>query len=118
MTHLSKKEQGLEYIKRGIRNDLTSHICWHVYGLYYRTEKNYLEAILCYKNALKYDKENLQILRDLSILQTQTRQVDGLLATREKMMHLRPITRQHWVSLSVAYDLSRRPRCSPGGPPH
>lgn len=109
LTNLSKKEEGLDYIKRGIKIDLTSHICWHVYGLYYRSEKNYIEAIRCYKNALKYDKENLQILRDLGTLQTQSRQYIGLLETRNEMMRIRPTIRQHWVALALAYDLASRP---------
>ena len=37
--------------------------------LIYRAYLNYDEAIKCYKNALRIDKENYQILRDLSHLQ-------------------------------------------------
>ncbi len=37
--------------------------------LLYRGDQNYDEAIKCYKNALRIDKENYQILRDLSNLQ-------------------------------------------------
>lgn len=29
---------------------------WHVYGLLYRSDKNYEEAMKCYRHALKYDK--------------------------------------------------------------
>ena len=29
---------------------------WHVYGLLYRSDKNYEEAMKCYRYALKYDK--------------------------------------------------------------
>ncbi len=46
---------------------------WHVYGLLQRSDKKYDEAIKCYRNALKWDKDNLQILRDLSLLQIQMR---------------------------------------------
>ena len=46
-----------------------SHVCWHVYGLMYRSDRDYREAIKCYRNALRLDKENAQILRDLSLLQ-------------------------------------------------
>lgn len=42
-------------------------IGWHVYGLLQRSDKRYDEAIKCYRNALKLDKDNLQILRDLSV---------------------------------------------------
>eukprot|EP01018_Ginkgo_biloba_P014353 Gb_07062 [translate_table: standard] len=52
-----------------MQNDLKSHVCWHVYGLLYRSDREYREAIKCYLNALKIDPENIQILRDLSLLQ-------------------------------------------------
>lgn len=35
----------------------------------WRADNNYDEAIKCYKNALRIDKDNLQILRDLALLQ-------------------------------------------------
>ena len=50
---------------------------WHVYGLLQRSDKKYDEAIKCYRNALKWDKDNLQILRDLSLLQVQMRDLEG-----------------------------------------
>lgn len=52
-------------------------IGWHVYGLLQRSDKRYDEAIKCYRNALKLDKDNLQILRDLSLLQIQMRDLEG-----------------------------------------
>lgn len=54
-----------------MQNDLKSHVCWHVYGLLYRSDRDYREAIKCYRNALRIDPENIQILRDLSLLQAQ-----------------------------------------------
>ncbi len=38
-------------------------------SLLYRGDRNYTEAIKCYKNALRIDKENFQIMRDLALLQ-------------------------------------------------
>ena len=38
-------------------------------SLLYRGDRNYTEAIKCYKNALRLDKENFQIMRDLALLQ-------------------------------------------------
>jgi hypothetical protein len=35
----------------------------------YRSDNNYSEAIKCYLNALRLDKDNAQILRDLAMLQ-------------------------------------------------
>lgn len=74
---LGRKEEAYEYVRRGLRNDLQSHVCWHVYGLLQRSDKKYDEAIKCYRNALKWDKDNVQILRDLSLLQIQMRDLEG-----------------------------------------
>ena len=52
-----------------VQNDLKSHVCWHVYGLLYRSDREYWEAIKCYRNALRIDPDNIEILRDLSLLQ-------------------------------------------------
>lgn len=54
-----------------VQNDLKSHVCWHVYGLLYRSDRDYREAIKCYRCALRIDPENIQILRDLSLLQVR-----------------------------------------------
>jgi N-alpha-acetyltransferase 15/16, NatA auxiliary subunit len=77
-THLDRKEEALELIKKGLKADLKSPICWHIYGLYYRGEKNYEEAVKCYIQSLRLEKVfislnqgNFQILRDLATLQIQ-----------------------------------------------
>src|ERR1700741_4257909 len=56
LTHMGKREEGLELVKKGIRLDLTSHICWHVFGLIQKGEKNYEEALKSYTQALRFDK--------------------------------------------------------------
>lgn len=74
---LGKKEEAYDHVRRGLRNDLKSHVCWHVYGLLQRSDKKYDEAIKCYRNALKWEKDNIQILRDLSLLQIQMGDLEG-----------------------------------------
>jgi tetratricopeptide (TPR) repeat protein len=59
LTHMGKRDEGLELVKKGIRLDLTSHICWHVFGLIQKGEKNYEEALKSYTQALKFDKVRL-----------------------------------------------------------
>lgn len=39
--------------------------------LLYRSHTEYDEAVKCYKNALRMDKDNQQVLRDLAGLQVQ-----------------------------------------------
>lgn len=41
ITHMGRRDEGLELVKKGIRLDLTSHICWHVHGLIQKGEKDY-----------------------------------------------------------------------------
>lgn len=102
---LGKKDEAYEYVRKGLRNDLTSHVCWHVYGLLQRSEHKYDEAIKCYRNALKYDKDNITILRDLSLLQIQMRDLEGFRDTRYQLFMLRSAQRVSWLSFAVAYHL-------------
>lgn len=71
MNATGKKTEAYELIKSGLKNDLKSHVCWHVYGLVYKSDSNYKEASKCFLNALRADPENQNILRDLSWLQVQ-----------------------------------------------
>lgn len=102
---LGRKEEAYEYVRRGLRNDLKSHVCWHVYGLLQRSDHKYDEAIKCYRNALKWDKDNIQILRDLSLLQVQMRDLEGYRDTRSQLLHLRPTQRASWIGYAMAYHL-------------
>ncbi len=52
---LNKKEEAHALIKRGLAMNIKSHVCWHVYGLLYRSETKYDDAIKCYTNAIKRD---------------------------------------------------------------
>ena len=40
-----KREEAHECVKLGLKNDVGSHVCWHVYGLLHRIDRNYKEAI-------------------------------------------------------------------------
>ena len=56
LTHMGRREEGLDLVKKGIRLDITSHIVWHVFGLIQKAEKNYEEALKSYMQALRFDK--------------------------------------------------------------
>ena len=103
-----KREEAYEFTRAGLKANLKSHVCWHVYGcarslanplarlcgcftavicstdaparcrLVYRGDCNYDEAIKCYKNALRIEKDNLTILRDLAQLQVSSFPADQL----------------------------------------
>lgn len=102
---LGRKGEAYEHVKRGLRNDLKSHVCWHVYGILQRTDKKYDEAIKCYRNALKWDKDNIQILRDLSLLQIQMRDLEGYRDTRYQLFKLRPSQHASWIGFAMSYHL-------------
>ena len=99
LNSMGKKDEALENIRNGIKNNITSHVVWHVYGLWQRSERKYDEAIKAYKKALQCEKvrtfddasppyltvedarscsqDSLTILRDLSLLQIQMRDLEG-----------------------------------------
>lgn len=77
LNSMGKHEEALELVRRGLNSALCSHVCWHVLGVVKRSDKKYDEAMKAYKIALKYDKDSLQILRDLSLLQIQMRDLEG-----------------------------------------
>jgi N-alpha-acetyltransferase 15/16, NatA auxiliary subunit len=68
LTHMGKREEGLELVKKGVRLDLTSHICWHVFGLIQKGEKNYEEALKSYTQALRFDKVRVFLVWNLLIV--------------------------------------------------
>lgn len=83
-----------------------SHVCWHVFGLLHRADRNYNEAIKAYKQALKFDPNNFQILRDLSLLQVQMRDLDGFAVTRNSILSLRPNMKTNWLAFALARHLT------------
>ncbi|KAK9837789.1 hypothetical protein WJX74_005116 [Apatococcus lobatus] len=103
---LEKKAEAFELVRKGLKVHLKSYVCWHVYGLLYRADNNYDEAIKCYKNALRIDKENVQILRDLALLQVQMRDLSGFVETRHTLLQQKPAARGNWISFAVAHHLN------------
>ena len=84
---LGRKEEAFTFVKKGLQNDMRSHVCWHVYGLLYRSERclipvhsyflisagrsacrDYLQAIKCYRNALRIDKKLFDSMASLGVL--------------------------------------------------
>ncbi|CAK9185644.1 unnamed protein product [Ilex paraguariensis] len=103
---LDRKSEAYELVRLGLKNDLKSHVCWHVYGLLYRSDREYREAIKCYRNALRIDPDNIEILRDLSLLQAQMRDLAGFVETRQQLLSLKPNHRMNWIGFAVAQHLN------------
>lgn len=106
MNAQGKTEEAFALAKEALTVDMKSHICWHVYGILYRTNKNFDEAIKAYKFALKLEPESQQIQRDLAILQVQMRDYPGYVQSRFAMLKARPQLRQSWTALAIAYHLA------------
>ncbi|BBG99035.1 tetratricopeptide repeat-containing protein [Prunus dulcis] len=103
---MDRKSEAYELVRIGLKNDLKSHVCWHVYGLLYRSDREYREAIKCYRNALRIDPDNIEILRDLSLLQAQMRDLTGFVETRQQLLTLKPNHRMNWIGFAVAQHLN------------
>ena len=101
-----QSEEAFALAKVALKNDMRSHVCWHVYGLLYRSQKNYEEAIKAYKFALKIEPDSQNILRDLALLQAQMRDYQGYKESRTIMLNARPQLRQNWTALAIAHHLA------------
>ena len=100
------QEEAFTLAKEALKNDMKSHVCWHVYGLLYRSVKNFEEAIKAYKFALKLEPESQQIQRDLALLQMQMRDYPGYLQSRWAMLQAKSSVRQNWTAFAVAQHLA------------
>lgn len=99
-------EEAFALAKEALRNDMKSHVCWHVYGLLWRAAKNFEEAIKAYKFALRLEPDSQQIQRDLALLQMQMRDYPGYVQSRRAMLQARAVLRSNWTALAVAQHLA------------
>ena len=82
---------------------LTSHDLrqgWHSYGMLCRSDNNWPEAIKCFRNALRFDKNpysQIGVLRELSALLVQTEDYEGYLDTRSQILALKNNQRSSWM---------------------
>ncbi|KAI1130058.1 tetratricopeptide [Nemania abortiva] len=103
---MGKTDEAFALAKEALTADMKSHICWHVYGLLYRHQKNFEEAIKAYKFALKLEPGSPQIQRDLAFLQIQMRDYQGYIQSRTAMLQAKSQLRQNWTALAVAHHLA------------
>jgi peptide alpha-N-acetyltransferase len=106
LNSMGKQDEAMALGKLALTYDMKSQVCWHVYGLLYRSVKNYEEAIKAYKFALKLDPESQQIQRDLAHLQIQMRDYQGYIVSRRAMLQARSHIRQNWTALAIAHHLA------------
>lgn len=101
-----QQKEAFALAKTALNNNMKSHVCWHVYGLLYRSEKNFDESIKAYKFALRLDPESAPIQRDLAHLQIQMRDYQGYIQSRRNMLQQKPGFRQNWTALAIAHHLA------------
>jgi N-alpha-acetyltransferase 15/16, NatA auxiliary subunit len=77
-----------------------------VYGLLHRSDHDYNEAIKAYKQALRVDPQNIQIMRDLSMLQIQMRDLHGFAVTRNRLLTLKPNAKINWMAFALSRQLT------------
>lgn len=106
ISHQGHTEEAFALAKTALHNNMKSHVCWHVYGLLYRAEKNYEESIKAYKFALRLEPESAPIQRDLAHLQIQMRDYEGYVQSRRNMLQQKPGFRQNWTALAIAHHLA------------
>ena len=87
------------------KSKMASMFCWHTYGSVLKQKKNFTEAAKCFQMALNFDKENMQILRETAALQIQIRDHNNHVATRLKILKLKPNMINNWVAFAVAQHL-------------
>lgn len=56
LTHMNRKDEGIELVKKGLVFDMQSHICWHVLGIIKKADRNWDEALKAYTQAVRCDK--------------------------------------------------------------
>lgn len=103
---MGKKDEARGIVSGAVEKDPTSYVCWHINGICLRQDRKWDEALKAYTKALQLDPENQNILRDLSLLQTQTRQFAQMVSSRARLLKDKPGFRANWSSLAIAHHLA------------
>uniref|UniRef100_A0A0N5B6Z3 N-alpha-acetyltransferase 16, NatA auxiliary subunit n=1 Tax=Strongyloides papillosus TaxID=174720 RepID=A0A0N5B6Z3_STREA len=105
LDNMGRYSESLELAKKGVASDIKSYLCWHVYGLVSKTHRKYDEAIKAFKMALRLDKENHQVMRDLSMCQLQNRDYEGFRDTCYTLLSSKGMNKAVWMGYAVAHHL-------------
>jgi N-alpha-acetyltransferase 15/16, NatA auxiliary subunit len=100
-----KKEEAMDMSRRALKANMKSQVTWHVLGTMHRADMNHREAMRCFLQALKWDKDNLNILRDLATVQVHIGEYKMHAESRRQIMQLNPKLRQSWHGFAVSLQL-------------
>lgn len=101
------KAEAEAYITKALAKAPTNYLVNHMAGIYYRSVENYAEAAKWHKAAVDNGLQNTPILRDLALLQSQTRDYKNLRDTRQQFLESQPGYRANWTAVAVAHHLNR-----------
>ena len=59
LTHMNRRDEGIDLVKKGLVFDMQSHICWHVLGIIKKADRNWDEALKAYTQAVRCDRVSL-----------------------------------------------------------
>ena len=107
MSHQKDKKPAYDLIKQAIFQNMKSFTCWNIFAIMNKKDKNYDDAINCYLNAIKYDSENQNVLRELAMLQIQQRDYEGHANTRKLMLQQKPSLNNSWIAFAIANHLKK-----------
>eukprot|EP01112_Ceratiomyxa_fruticulosa_P013435 TRINITY_DN3780_c0_g1_i1.p1 TRINITY_DN3780_c0_g1~~TRINITY_DN3780_c0_g1_i1.p1 ORF type:complete len:900 (+),score=223.42 TRINITY_DN3780_c0_g1_i1:541-3240(+) len=103
---MGKKDESMLLAKEGVKNDISSFLCWHSLSIVHKADRNYAEAIKCCRNALKWGKDNQQIVKDLSTLLLQTRDISGYAELRRTQLLNKPNVKGNWLTFALGLQLA------------
>ncbi|KAH8738788.1 hypothetical protein FG386_000579 [Cryptosporidium ryanae] len=101
----SRHKEAYEYAKEAIKMNVKNPMSWHCLGTLYRSDFDYFEAIKCFKTALKFDKEDAVVLRDLGTCYIQIRNYEGFREMRNEIKRIRPDIRVNWIASALGNHL-------------
>ncbi|CAD8193670.1 unnamed protein product [Paramecium octaurelia] len=106
MYYTEEREAGLALAYQAVLKNLASDFCWHIYGLIQKAEKNYIQAVKCFIQAINKGEENLQLIRDTANLSIHIRDFEGNNWLRQKLLNSKPGMVVNWVGFILSQHLT------------
>nr|XP_017224778.1 PREDICTED: N-terminal acetyltransferase A complex subunit nat1-like [Daucus carota subsp. sativus] len=104
---LDCKSEAYDCARCGFQNDDKSIFCLIILGFICQSDFDYEKAIEFVQNALKISPSNILLLRYLSILQGQMRNLPAFVECRSQIVTLEPNICFHHIAHAVSHHLNR-----------
>jgi len=103
---LNEPAESEVYVGKALAKNPYSPIINHILGILRRTQLNYVEAAKYFKGALDNGSTNKQIWKDLSVMETQTRDYKNLSKSKHAYLEEFLGYRANWTGLAIAHHLN------------